>query len=194
MPPRRSADAARSSHNTFELGLRLYLGEAGVLMDYDEAVQLFRIAADQGHANAQHSTGVVYRDQRQDYGEATRWFRLSGLATAQYNLAALYHKDTGVHQSDGKAARYSRLAADQGFAEAQRNIGNCLLIGEGVAQDVGEAACYYRLAADQGHVDAMYSLARRYCADEGGLPQQDYGEAARWFRLAADQGYAEAVR
>ena len=48
-----------------------------------------------------------------------------------------------------EAARYYRLAAEQGVAEAQFHLGCCYERGEGVAQDWAEAVRYYRLAAAQ---------------------------------------------
>ena len=91
---------------------------------------------------------------------------------------------------DGEAARWYRLAADQGHAGAQSNLGVMYRYGRGVPQDDSEARRWYRLAADQGHAGAQFNLGLTY-ADGRGVTQDD-DEAARWFRLAADQGHAEA--
>ena len=45
-------------------------------------------------------------------------------------------------QDAAEAARYYRLAAEQGYAAAQCNLGVCYERGEGVAQDAVEAARY----------------------------------------------------
>jgi TPR repeat protein len=56
----RRGDAARSAEDTWQLGLRSYTG-VGATKDEREAVRLFRIAADAGHAAAQAMLGVAYR-------------------------------------------------------------------------------------------------------------------------------------
>ena len=48
--------------------------------DYKEAVRLFGLAAEQGHASAQHNLGVAYNNGQgvpQDYVLAHMWFNLS---------------------------------------------------------------------------------------------------------------------
>jgi hypothetical protein len=59
-----------------------------------------------------------------------------------------------VAQDLAEAARYYRLAAEQGYDVAQCNLGGCLKNGNGVAQDSAKAVHYYRLAAEQGHAHA----------------------------------------
>jgi TPR repeat protein len=63
-----------------------------------------------------------------------------------------------VAQDLTEAARYYRLAAEQGFAFAQSNLGHLYSDGEGVAQDFVEAAQLYGLAAAQGQVEAVDGL------------------------------------
>ena len=63
------------------------------MQDDAEAVRLYRLAADQGHADA------------------------------QYNLGVMYANGQGVAQDDAEAVRLYRLAADQGDADAQYNLG-----------------------------------------------------------------------
>ena len=88
--------------------------------DDAEAVRWYRLAADQGDANA------------------------------QYNLGLKYASGEGVPEDDAEAVRWYRLAADQGLAIAQNNLGLMYASGEGVPEDDAEAVRWYRLAADQG--------------------------------------------
>jgi hypothetical protein len=113
----------------FNLGV-YYADGTGVVQDDAEAVRWYRLAADQG------------------------------LANAQYNLGMCYARGREVAQDDVEAVRWYRLAADQGFANAQYSIGRCYALGIGVAQDDAEAVRWTRLAADQGHADAHTALAR----------------------------------
>ena len=58
-------------------------------------------------------------------------------------------------EDDAEAARWYRLAADQGLADAQNNLGLMYDNGEGVPEDDAEAVRWYRLAADQGDAGAQ---------------------------------------
>jgi len=51
------------------------------------------------------------------------------LATAQFNLGLMYGS---VPQDDVEAAKWYRLAAEQGYAPAQANLGVMYRNGEGV--------------------------------------------------------------
>ena len=68
----------------------------GVAQDYAEAVRLYRLAAEQGHANSQVNLGLMfefgYRGVARDRAEAIRWYRLAaaqGDADAQNSLGRL---------------------------------------------------------------------------------------------------------
>ena len=52
----------------------MYDNGRGVLQDYKEAVKWYRLAAEQGNANAQYNLGVMYDNGEgvpQDYKEAS---------------------------------------------------------------------------------------------------------------------------
>ena len=92
--------------------------------DYAYAVLEWRPLAEEGHALAQGSLGVLYNEGlsvRQDYAKAAEWFR---------------------------------KAAEQGNAEAQNNLGLMYEVGQGVAQDFVEAQMWFNLAAAKGDEDA----------------------------------------
>ena len=111
-----------------------------------------------------------------------------------------------MEQDGGEAARWLRLAeeqghakaraelltlalrweAEQGKADAQFRIAWWYATGEGVPKDDGEAARWYRLAAEQGHAGAQYNLGLMYERGEG--VEENHTEAARLYRLAAEQG------
>ncbi len=101
----------------------------------------------------------------------------------------MYFEGLGVPQDDVEAARWYRLAADQGHATAQFNLGVMYFKGEGVPQDVAEAVRWYRLAADQGDASAQFNLGVMYAKGEG-VPQ-DYVTAHMWANLAAYRSAGE---
>lgn len=88
---------------SIHLGLMYFNGQ-GVPQDYKEAVKWYRLAADQGHDNAQSNLGLMYFNGQgvpQDYKEAVKLFRLAayqGFSFAQSNLGWMYEHGLGVPQ------------------------------------------------------------------------------------------------
>jgi hypothetical protein len=81
----------------------------------------------------------------------------------------MYAEGLGVPQDFQEAAKWYRLAAEQGFVDAQF-LGRIYAEGRGVPQDFQEAAKWYCLAAEQGDAAAQFNLGRMY-ADGLGVPQ-----------------------
>ena len=115
----------------------------------------------------------------------------------------------GVLRDYAEAARWYRLAAEQGLAEAQDALEAALAgvaveqgsadlqfflgltrwrgegpNGEVALKDPEEAVRWFRMAAEQGHAEAQYSLGVAYDTGEG-VPEDD-AEAVRWYRMAAE--------
>ena len=191
----------------FDLGL-MYEGDESVTESYaqaflerfaldslefgTQAAKWFRLAADQGVADAQYKLGLMYRNDKdvsKDYNELAAD---QGVTDAKYRRALLYkslsHK--GVTKDDAEAAKWFRLAADQGNAAAQYNLALLYERGEGVTEDDAEAAKWFRLSADQGNAEAQNNLGFMY-ANGKAVPKNDI-QAVKWYRLAADQGFADA--
>ena len=90
-----------------------------------------------------------------------------------------------------EAAKWYRLAAEQGNKVAQNNLGVLYAEGNGVPQDYTEAAKWYRLAAEQGYSRAQYKLGASYDAGYG-VPQ-DYILAHMWYNIAASFGHEQSA-
>ena len=73
-----------------------------------------------------------------------------GHAKAQNTLGVLYGSGTGVPQDYAQAANWHRKAAKQGNAVSQFSLGNMYFEGQGVSQDYAQAANWFRKAAEQG--------------------------------------------
>ena len=78
-------------------------------MSWRVTVKWYRLAADQGDAEAQGWLGYCYY-----FGE-------------------------GIREDKREAVKWYRLAAGQGNAEAQRRLGYCYFWGEGIREDKREA-------------------------------------------------------
>ena len=124
--------------------------------DYATAVALLRPLAEQGHAGAQTSLGLLYIDGQgvpQDVAEALRWVHKAaeqGFADAQVVLGAVYTEaGLGVPQDHAEAVRWFRKAAEQGYAKGQVGLGIVYFQGRGVPKNYVLAYMWLDLAAAQ---------------------------------------------
>jgi len=111
-------------------------------------------------------------------------------AQTQLNRGLAYYNGDGIPKNFIEAAKWYRLAANQGNAMAQYNLGLLYYKGQGVLQNHAEAAKWCRLAAEQGNAMPQFNLGLLY-RDGDGIPK-NFIEAAKWYRMAAEQGIAEA--
>ncbi len=156
--------------------------------DYAEALRILRPIAEQGNALAQATLGDMY------YLGDGYYEMLLEAPNSFYEALRLqyYYRGKGVPQNYAEAARWYRLAAEQGHARTQVRLGFMYQFGYGVLQNYAEAVKWYRLAAEQGDADAQSSLGFRYQNGEG-VPQ-DNVLAHMWFNLAASKGVAGAAQ
>ena len=111
-------------------------------------------------------------------------------AIALYNLGVMYRNGEGVSRDDAEAAKWFRMAAEQGNPDAQVNLGLMYRYGEGVQRSVSEAVEWYRKAAEQGNADGQLFLGLMY--DEGAGVPRNLDEALKWYRMSANQGNSSA--
>ena len=94
----------------YNLGLMYALGRGSE--DDAEAVRWYRMAVEQGDADAQFSLGAMYAEGigvPQNDAEAAKWYRKAAEqrhAWAQHNLGALYAKGSGVPQNHIEAVKF----------------------------------------------------------------------------------------
>jgi len=91
-----------------------------ISQDYEEAVNWWRKAAEQGDATAQSNLGAMYANGhgvQQDYTEAAKWYLLAanqGLAGAQAQFACVYQLGDGLPKDYVLAYMWFNLAAAEG--------------------------------------------------------------------------------
>ncbi len=130
--------------------------EAG---NYEEAIELFEIAANDGHLNAQIYLGTIF------YGEAG-----TGIIAQNYK----------------KSLHFFQMAAKQGDASSQFAVGEIHANGLGKDVDYSLAAPWYKRAASQGHPGAQNQLWQMYAAGSG-VPK-DNVIALMWIMVATHTG------
>jgi uncharacterized protein len=94
-----------------------------------------------------------------------------------------YSYGWGVPRDTAEAAKWYRLAAEQGDVRAQKRLAAIYSFGDGLPEDQAEAVKWYLLAAEQGDAGARHSLGLKYLRGQG--VQRDYVLAYMWFSLAA---------
>ena len=186
----------------FTLGAMYSRGQGGVVQDAATATHWFRLAADQGHEQAQLTLGVHYLTGDgvpQDPTEAVRLFRLAGEqgnVFAQNNLGVVYQgvpepfrteKDVPIDHAE--SVRWFRRAADQGHAVSAMNLAVKYRRGDGIAQDYTQAFVWFLRSAELGDVNARREVGGMYAAGQG-VAQNDI-EAYMWLDLAVLQASGE---
>lgn len=159
---------------------RLYEKDSGcpmVIPDEGYALELYRKAANLGHAPAQYRLGTCYE------------FELLGCAAEPLTALSWYAK-----------------AADQGLPDAELALSHWYLTGT-PATELGdteedkkfvlkpseeEAFNWASKAAERGHPKAQYTLG--YYWEEGIGCQADFGQALLWYRRSASQKYHRALK
>lgn len=112
------------------LGDLYYDGRGGFSVDYQQAAQWYRKAAEQGSI------------------------------AGQCNLGFMYANGYGVTKDYQQAVYWYRKAAEQGSTDGQNNLGVMYENGYGVTKDSQQAELWYRKAIEQGHYGAQESLKR----------------------------------
>ncbi len=105
-------------------------------------------------------------------------------AVANYSLGEMYNTGESVPKDYKKAAKFYRLASDQGFAQAQNRLGEMYMYGHGVPQDYKETVKWLKLAAEQGHANAQLNLGVMYHNGQG-VPG-DLVQAYMWQTIAIE--------
>lgn len=158
--PQDSNYSSMTPDRLFDEGTRYFSG-TGVQKDRIKAHDIYLMAAEKGHEEAQYTLGLMYRTGTygppRDHGKAMVWYEK---AAAQGNTDAIHEAGICYHKMNDsrKAATYYRNAAEKGHAQAQNDLGKCYAIGDGVQQDRKEAEQWFRKAASQGNTDAQENL------------------------------------
>ena len=156
----------------------------------DEAVQLWRAAAEQGLLLAMLHLGNIYYDGqgvKKDQAKAREWWERH--AAAEVVAAGA---EAGAEAAEAAEAEEASAGALALQAEAQRKLGVMYENGQGGAEKSAEAAKrWFEKAAARGDVHAQYHLGcARYHAEKA--PLRDHAAARQWFEKAAAAGHAMA--
>jgi len=168
------------------------LTQAKAASDQVKTVELWRMAAEQGHAEAQYRLGKCYSDGLGvDYNEeeAVKWYLKAaeqGYVEAQYRLGECYDIGDGVEENKKEAAKWYLKAMEQGYDEAIDS-----LFYMDFDCEVVESMCK---VAEKGNVNLQCELGYRYrCGWDALDLNVNEEESVKWYRKAAEQGHDKAI-
>ena len=157
---------------------RSYLyGSKKVPQDFQEAMRLFRLEAEQGNALAMYDLGRMWADSlgvEADPDTAKEWYRkaLDTFLSAekklperkktylQYRIGKMYLVGLGTDQDYETAALWLDRAAEKSHKYAQYTLAGLYAKGQGVEKDLKHAFSLYHASATQGNPYASYELAK----------------------------------
>lgn len=170
--------------------------------DYTEAVRLFRLAAERGHAPSYLYLGLAHHygyGVDRDYAQAADWYReaaAAGEVEAMVRLAEMAEAGQGTDANAGRALELFRQAAVLGSVEANRRLGEKYWRGEGVPLHPMNAIGYLEAAAAKGDAGAMTLIAQILLSGYG-VTRDEVGAVEWYFRAYragdADAGFALAL-
>ena len=162
------------------------------LQERDEALTLFRSAAEQKYVPAQTALGTLYERGNlatQDIRQAISWYEKAanqGDWIAQLALGRIYFLGIGVSRDTSAAKKWLKMAVDSGDAGSAFYLGLLNDEGQGTVIDLGEAAKWYRQAAEAGNPFAQQKLATLLLKGVG--TQRDAPQAYTWLLVASGFG------
>ncbi len=115
---------------------------------------------------------------------------LAGDANEQFILAGMYERGEGAPRSYAEAAKWYRLAAEQGHAAAQFYLGAMYGSSRGVERSFKAAVWWYSKSAAQGYRDAFYPMA--FAHEYGIGVGKDEKVAIQWYEKSAGAGVWQA--
>ena len=102
----------------------------------------------------------------------------------------LHYRGNTVPKNLWEAAKWFRIAANNGHAGAQYNLGIMAFLGQGMTKDYAKAAKWFRMAGEQDYAPAQYNLGFLYYVGRG--VERDDVNAYIWIDRAASLGDKKA--
>ena len=137
--------ALPNAYAQYNLGVCYEYGK-GVEQDYEEAVRYYRLAAEQGFADAQDNLGYCYlygNGVEQDYEEALKYFTLAAeqnIPNAIFGIGEYYYY---AKNDWTQAAEWYQKAFDAGYVPTEEETEHVAKVMTARFTDVNKADWYY---------------------------------------------------
>lgn len=166
----------RKITNSNDISIFLGLGSS-LLSDignYEEAVDMFKMAADIGNPEAQYKLAYMYRkglgcEKNED--EADKLFTLSfrkysELANydskAQYYISLMYFNGYGIPKDDEMAFKYCEKSVRNGYHDALLDLGKMYVEGIGTKNNYKKGFDCFKKSVENKNIEAKYCLGLMY--------------------------------
>ena len=156
-----------------------------------EAIEWYKISANNHNALSQFVLGVAYRDGigvQKDSNEAIKWFTMAsnhGNMRARVELANIYRRGIGVEVNISKCVEWLTLAANTGDSNSMLQLGTMYRDGQGVDVNLDLSNKWFKRYAMQGLINCEISFAELLKQGNSGLKQM---QSFKWFLDAANRG------
>lgn len=167
-----------SNEAQYQLGIKYQNGIDGIGKNRNEAIRLFTLSYNAGNVDAGLALANLYassanKNQANDLKAKSIYKKLAdpnGInnAEAQYLYGAYYLFGRSEKKSPAMAAKWFKLAQEQGYAEAAFALGIQYLYGEGVVKNSKKAFVFLQQASDGGIDKARVPLSWLYFSGAGG--------------------------
>lgn len=196
------AAASGDPQALYTLGRAMDEGSEQVAPDPVRAADLYRRAAEKGHALAGLRYGLALSEGvgiKRDVAQAQKWLvqaRENGVPEAALALGDMAartpaSRDKAMNERTVQSAvSWYEVAAHGGVPSAQFKLANAYFSGVGVARDPMQAMLWYSRAAQQGLPQAQHALGIMLLGGVNGAP--DRVEGYKWLLLAERAGHPDS--
>jgi len=186
----------------YTLGRAMEERDETVAADSIRAADLYRRAAEKGHALAALRYGLAMVDGigvKRDPNGAQTWLLQangSGVPEAALALGDLSARTPASRDKEAntkiveRAVSWYEVAARAGVPSAQFKLANAYFAGAGIARDPAQALAWYGRAAQQGLPEAENAFGVMLMGGVAGTP--DPVEGYKWLLLAEAGGYPDS--
>ncbi len=175
-----------------------------------QAMDWYRLAADQGHHRAEYQVGLSFLNGRgvgRSESGALVWFRRAvggGVPEAMFHLGNAYRFGLGgINVSEGLALEWYENAVEDGYSPATHDVVELYLAGARRAAEAGDrdsaraeivaAIAWYERGVKLGDPEVSYAFAKNLHGGFGDLTVADVRSALVFYEVAAQQGSLAAA-
>jgi len=191
------AAMAGDTEAQLQLGYFYLNPSGGDEVNVGSALQMFKQAAERGHAEALTALGNLYMETRGsiDYAQAMKWHRLAAAKeqpASELAVGWMYFHGFGVERNVPLAVEWTEKGAQRNHPQGWYNLGR-FFSGESLASspkdfipDYVKAHDYLEKAMNAGHMEATQLLGKLIWEEK--IPWREKEEAKPYFELAKNAG------
>lgn len=147
----------------------------------DEATRNLMVAQNSVMGDIDNRIGVELMQKGNHHEAVSHFSKAVSLrnACAAYNMGICYEMGLGINQDFKMAAKYYRLASDQGHASAMYNLGVFYVHGwGGLAMDCDKAQKFFQKASSLGQQEAKNALEMVQAQESSPIDESDYNSTS----------------